>query len=220
MKFPMRSIPLRTSLVALAIITLSSAASAQNRSHAHIGHVGDAWRDTPDGAGFLPTARAEADIAATHAGLAVSGEGNLANIKRHIAHVMHAINAESMESGPGKGYGVLAAANGIATHIQLAGEAEGASDNVKRHSNHVATSAANVVAWSESIIERGQALQEATDAAAALEMAKEIQMMVNSIVSGHDANGDGNVGWGEGEGGLAQADQHLTLMKQGEGLTR
>lgn len=217
MKIPIRNVPL---LLAAAALALSSAVNAQNRSHAHIGHVGDAWRETPDGAGFLPTAQAEAEIAATHAGLALSDASDLANIKRHIGHVMHAIDAESMERGPGKGFGVLAAARGVVAHINLAAEAEGASDNVKRHANHVATSASNVVMWSESIIEKGNAIQEASDAAAAAELAREVQMMVTSIVSGHDANGDGNIGWGENEGGLAQADQHLGLMKRGEGMTR
>lgn len=217
MRFPSRIIAF--SLFFVASVSFATSAVAQNRSHVHIGHVGDAWRTTPDGAGFLPTAMAEAEVAATHAGLAVAAEGNLANIKRHIGHVMHAIDASSMESGPGKGFGVLAAAQGVVAHINLAAEAEGASDNVKRHAAHVAASASNVVEWSEAIIQRGRAVQETSDAAAALSMAKEIQMMVTSIVSGHDANGDGNIGWGEGEGGLAQADQHLTLLKRGEGLT-
>ena len=33
-----------------------------------------------------------------------------------------------------------------------------------------------------------------------------------------ECGSDAETGWQEGEGGLAQATQHLTLMKRGEGL--
>ena len=42
--------------------------------------------------------------------------------------------------------------------------------------------------------------------------------LTDAIVNGVDADGDGRVGWQEGEGGLAQATQHLGLLKRGEGM--
>ena len=58
----------------------------------------------------------------------------------------------------------------------------------------------------------------ATDMAAARALADEIAGMTQAIVSGMDADGDGRISWGEGEGGLEQAATHLRLMKEAEGL--
>ena len=38
------------------------------------------------------------------------------------------------------------------------------------------------------------------------------------MLDGMDADGDGEITWQEGEGGLAQAAQHMQFMKEGEGL--
>ena len=40
--------------------------------------------------------------------------------------------------------------------------------------------------------------------------------MLVRIVEGFDANKDGTTGWQEGEGGLAQAGQHMGFMSKGE----
>ncbi len=102
--------------------------------------------------------------------------------------------------------------------VGLAADSEGASQNVKTHAAHVGASADNVVMWAERILELGSQVKEAETAGAAAEMAQEIQMLTQAIVDGLDANEDGRIGWGEGEGGLAQAVQHMNLMKRGEGM--
>ena len=200
---------------AVGVLTLSTGAAAQ-ASHAHMGHVADAWGDTPDGAGLLPTAVAEAEIAAQHAALAASS-GDLAGMKRHIAHVLNAIDPTVQASGPGKGYGVVKAATGAATHIRLAAGSDGASDNVKAHANHVGTAAENVTKWAARVVELGAQIEATDDAAEAAEMVAEVATITQAIVSGTDANGDGRTSWGENEGGLEQASFHMNLMKQGEG---
>ena len=67
---------------AIGAIALTAAASAADKmhpiAHAHIGHVASGWTDTPKGMGLLPTALAEAKIAAYHAGVALTKPGNLA----------------------------------------------------------------------------------------------------------------------------------------------
>jgi hypothetical protein len=211
---------LRTSRTAIfaAVATLAvMPLASQSPAHRHIGHVGDGFRGTPEGMGLLPTAQAEAEIAAQHAGLA-AGAGDLAGLKRHITHVMHALDPETAERGPGKGYGVIPAARGTAQHIELAASAEGASQNVQTHSNHVATSANNVAEWALAVLDHARHIQETDDLAAAKEMAGQIQALLGKIVSGHDENGDGRIGWGPSEGGLEQAATHLGLMKRGEGI--
>ncbi len=192
-------------------------ASAQSAAHRHIGHVADMFNGTPDNVGLLAAAQAEAEVAAQHAGLA-AGSDDLAGIQRHVAHVLHAIDPSTSERGPGRGYGLARAAEGCARHIGMAGGSDDASDAVKTHSNHVRTSCANVAAWAESVAEKAAAVAGATDMAAAKVLAEEIAAMTQAIVSGMDADGNGRVSWGEGEGGLEQAATHLRLMKEAEGL--
>jgi hypothetical protein len=189
-----------------------------NMSHVHMGHVLTAWQDTPDQMGLLPTARAEAEVAAQHAGFAASRPDDLDWMKLHVGHVMHAIDPSVEPEGPGLGYGVHQAAQGVAQHVRFAADSEDASDNVRLHATHVETSAGNVVAWSEQIVELGQQVQAASSAAEAAPLVAEIQTLTQAVVAGTDANGDGTVSWDENEGGLAQAAQHMQFMQEGEGM--
>lgn len=211
----------RVTTAALAAVIAAAAAApqitAQSAAHRHIGHVADMWRDTPDQVGLLVAAQMEAEVAGQHATLA-GGSGDLAGIQRHVVHVLHAIDPTTSERGPGKGYGLIKAAAGAAQHIELAAGSDDASNAVKTHANHVATSARNVVTWAEAIVEKAAMVASATDMESAKAMAEEIAAMADAILSGMDADGNGRVGWQEGEGGLEQAATHLRLMKEAEGL--
>ena len=196
---------------------MAETATAQSAAHRHIGHVADMFNGTPDNVGLLAAAQAEAEVAAAHAGYAAGSE-DLGGIQRHITHVLHAIDASTSERGPGKGYGLIAAASGCAQHIGMAGESDDASGAVKTHSTHVKASCQNVVTWAESIVAKAAEVAAATDMAAAKTLADEIAAMTQAILVGTDADGNGRVSWGEGEGGLEQAATHLRLMKEAEGL--
>jgi hypothetical protein len=202
---------------AVAGVVSASAVIAQNPSHAHIGHVADGFRSTPDGQGLLPAGVAEAQVAAQHAGFAARDPNNLDGMKRHMGHVIHALDPSQVESGPGAGFGVKAAAAGVVRHIELAAGSDGASDNVKTHANHVATAARNVERWADEAIALANEVLDATDNSAA-DLVAEIEELTDAILNGRDANGDGRVGWQEGEGGLEQATFHVNAMKRGEGL--
>ena len=204
-------------LLAVALLAGTNAA-AQNPAHNHIGHVADAWRDTPDGEGLLPAAIAEAEIAARHAGLAASDPSNLASMQRHTTHVLHAVDPSQIESGPGRGYGVKRGAAGAAQHITAAANSEGASGAVQTHAVHVATSAQNTVARADQIVALAQRIARTTTAADAAPLVAELNDLAQALLSGVDANGDGRTGWQEGEGGLEVANTHLGFMKQAEGL--
>ena len=190
----------------------------QNAAHNHIGHVMDGWRDTPEGQGFLPTAVAEARIAAQHASLAAKDPSNLDAIKRHSAHVLHAVDPEQIETGPGLGYGVKKAAAGAAQHITAASNADGASAAVQTHATHIATSAQNTVGRADEIVALAQKIAIATSAADASSLVTDLNTLAQQLLAGTDANGDGRTGWQEGEGGLEVAETHANLMKQAEGL--
>lgn len=206
-----KTLPLRRVSFLVVLGGLASASPLIGQSQAHIGHVGEAWRDTPEGVGLLPAAQMEAEVAEAHAGYAASSD-ELARVKGHIGHVMHAIDPSSTEGGPGKGYGLVKAAKGAAAHIKMAGEADDATESATLHSNHVHTAASNVAMWAESIQELAAQVQASNDLATAKDLATQIHHMTQMILNGTDANEDGRIGWQEGEGGLAQAARHLELI--------
>lgn len=182
----------------------------------HIGHVVNGFNGTPDGMGLLPAAMAEARIAQQHAGLAARDPGNLGAMQLHAGHVIHALDPSIVPTGPGRGYGVKKAATGVATHIDLAAKTPGASQNVITHANHVATAAKNVLEWTDQIVALAQKVQAATSAAEAAALMSQIVSLTDQLVKGADANADGKITWEKGEGGLQQAQEHVTLMLAGE----
>lgn len=203
----------------VAWVSMSASALAQARvSHTHIGHVMSGWTDTPGGAGLLPTAEAEAEIALQHATLASQRPENMTWMRWHIGHVLHAIDPDYEPTGPGKGYGLIRAAMGAAKHVNFAAQAGDASDAVKLHAVHVATSAGNAAARGERIISLSRRVMRATHPTEAYQSVKAVLDQCRMILNGFDANGDGNVTWKKGEGGLKQARQHMGFMMKAEGL--
>jgi hypothetical protein len=189
-----------------------------NMSHLHIGHVLTSWWDTPDQMGLLPTPQAEAAAAAQHAGFAASRPGDLDWMKRHAGDVVHAVEPTVEAQGPGRGYGVRRAAQGAAQRVRFAAASEDASDKVKLHAGHVETSAGNVIARSERVVDLGQPVETASSAAAAARLVAAMQSLTQAILMGTEANRDGTVGWKEDAGGLARTAQHMQLMREGEGM--
>ncbi len=212
-------------LAFIGVLFGGTASTAQgSASHTHIGHVMDGFGDTPDGQGLLPTALAEAKIAAQHAALAAEDPNNLRAMKRHSEHVLNAVDPNEQDDGPGLGYGVKQAAAGIAQHIELAAQSDGASQGVMTHAEHVATSANNTVRRADTIIALAKAIEMLPGSVspesppAALALVTQLNTVAEQLITGVDANSDGRVGWQQGEGGLQQAEQHMNLMKKGEDL--
>lgn len=207
-------------LTATAFASYIGAALAAGESHAHIGHVISGWKGTPDDKGLLPTALAEAEIAAKHAGLGAADLDSLESMKLHAGHVLHAIDASTTAKGPGLGYGLLKASNGTVKHITLASESSDASAGVKTHTTHVVTSSNNVIERAMQAIIEADAIISSTTAAEAAPHATKLAEITQQILKGHDANGDGKVSWQKGEGGLYVADKHMGFILDGEGLKR
>jgi hypothetical protein len=193
-------------------------AAPANASHNHIGHVMTMWKDTPGTQGFLPVAIADAKVAATHAGYMQKSPDNLDSLKLHAGHVLNALDPSIEMKGPGSGYGVKRAAAGAANHIQLAAKTEGASKGVQTHAGHVTASLADVTQWTDAAIATAQKIRAATSASEAAPLVAELITQTNNISNGVDADKNGTIGWQTGEGGLAQANQHMMLMMKGEGL--
>ena len=193
--------------------------AAKNMAHVHIGHVMTGWKDTPEKRGFLPTAIAEAKVAAQHAGFAADKTTNLAWMKTHIGHVMHAVDPSVEPKGPGLGYGVIKAAGGAAKHVGFSAKSGGASENVKTHAVHVGASTKNAVTWGKLIVRLGKKVKAAKTVDQAAPLVKKIEELATRLVAGEDVNGDGKVTWHAGEGGLDTAKKHMGFMTKGEGLT-
>ncbi|MCH7935955.1 MAG: hypothetical protein IH994_02545 [Proteobacteria bacterium] len=189
-----------------------------SKAHVHIGHVMTGWKDTPEKAGLLPTAIAEAKVAAQHAGFAANKPGDLKWMKAHIGHVLHAVDPGVEPKGPGLGYGVIKAAGGAAKHIGFSAKSEGASGNVKKHAVHVGASTKNVVTWGKLIVRLGKKVKKAKTAAQAAPLVKKIGELAARLAAGDDVNGDGKVTWVASEGGLKEAKKHMGFMMKGEGL--
>lgn len=202
-----------TAMTATATTTL-----AASKAHAHMGHVSKSWNDTPEKAGLLPTAIAEAKIAAYHASVIGSKIDNLKWIKTHTHHVLHAVGDTAETKGPGKGYGVLKGAAGTAKHIVIAAKQSDASKHVKVHAKHVAASAFNTVDRVKRIIKVGHQILAAKTAKAAAPLVKRMAGITVELQDGRDANGDGKITWEKGEGGLKASVKHMGIMYKLEGI--
>ncbi|MCE2953376.1 MAG: DUF4168 domain-containing protein [Gemmatimonas sp.] len=182
----------------------------------HIGHVTTSYVDTPEKAGLLVVAFAEAVVASQHATLATRTPTDLAAMKLHAGHVLHALDPSLQATGPGKGFGLRKAAGGVAQHIELAAKESGASGNVKIHATHIATAARGTLSRVDQAVALIAQIQAATDAKAAASLIAQLASLCSQLTSGADSNADGRVDWGNGEGGLQQADEHVKLMMAGE----
>ena len=76
----------------------------------------------------------------------------------------------------------------------------------------VATSARNVVLRCDQAVVLAQQIQGATSATDAAKLMSQLVSVTDQLVAGFDANGDGKITWEAGEGGLQQAQEHVTLM--------
>ncbi len=213
-----RTAQLLSVALATALCADPAAALQDNPAHTHIGHVATAFARTPDGSGLLATASVEADVALQHIDLAWRDTSNLDWMQTHAAHVLHALDPSQVDGGPGSGFGLTAAAEGIAQHIELAAGSEGASDAVGRHAAHVAAAARAIAERGREIAELSAQVGSAPEYSAAEGLTGRIRTLVNQLREGEDLNGDGQIGWGDGEGGLAHVEQHLGFILEAEGL--
>lgn len=191
---------------------------AKNMSHVHMGHVLKGWKDTPNSIGLLPTARKEAEIAAKHAGIAAKKLSDLAWMKMHTKHVIHAVDPSKIGKGPGLDYGVLKAAKGVEKHINLAANSADASDNVKKHAVHISMTANNTDTRAAKILVHADKALQATSTESAATHVITINKLAQQLLQGEDANGDGRITWHEGEGGIMVAEKHMGAMKKAEGI--
>jgi hypothetical protein len=155
-------------------------------------------------------------VASQHALLATRTPADLAAMKMHAGHVLHALDPALQATGPGKGFGLRKASGGVAQHIELAAKEPTASGGVKIHANHIATASRGALARIDQAVALIKQIQDATEAKAAASLLQQLVSVCNQLTNGADTNADGRVDWGNGEGGLQQADEHIKLLLAGE----
>jgi hypothetical protein len=203
------------SLLAVAgLLALSLPAHAQQKqSHAYLLQV-----MTGDGKGYLPMAEAEVQTALIQATLALRKPDDLAHLQAQAKAAQHAIDPSRIKEGPGRGFGVRKAAEGIVSYVTAAGKSPDASEKVRSYSRWVAVSAENVIVRADRITDllgKVERMKTAKNAARVMHL---VRRMCQEILLGKDTNKDGEVSWKKHEGGLAQAKRYTTVMLRLEKL--
>ncbi len=194
-------------------------ALAQNPVHTHVGHVATSFGGGPDGKGLAATASAEAGIALLHANFTAGDLSDLAAMQRHAGHVAHLLDPAAGSSGPGLGFGVLPALQGVARHIGLAADSPEASQNVRTHAGHITTIANSVSAVAEEAADVARRLQTAPSIRRASPLVAELRLLMYHVAEGRDLNGDGQLSL-DGEAGIQHMEAHTYLLLEGEALPR
>jgi len=201
-------------LLAGGLLSAAPALADAQGTKAHMDAIMTASSETPSGEGLLPTAIAEARIAADHASLAAQKPGDLAWMKTHSEHVLHAVDPAVSPSGPGLGYGVLKASSGVADHMKSAMNSLKAAPSVKMYGPPVLAGAENAVARAEAIVDLGLKVRAAAAPALAYPMVEEIERLVTAMLEG--ADGDGEISEPAGKGGLLSALHNAELIMAAE----
>lgn len=199
-------------ITVLLFSTTSLAATETSVAHQFMNEVDKSASDTPHQMGYLETAIAEARTAEQHANFALSKPGDLAWMKLHTGHVLQALTGHG--KGPGLGYGVIRATRGIIRDITQAAKAKDTTANIQLHSKHVRTSARNTLKRAEKMVAIAHQIKRSSTAAAAKPLVEKLAALSKELIHGADDNGDGQITWQDG--GLAQCQQHMQFMRQGE----
>lgn len=179
-----------------------------------LGYVTEASPDTPGGMGLLEVARQEAEIALQHARLAGRDSTDLANMTRHMTHVLHALDPTEVGAGPGLGYGVRPAARAITTRLQEAARVEGVPGVLRFHAPFAVQAARGAEARATEAVTVARSVQRAASAAEGRRLVRRLAEVVRTMAYGTDSDGDGRVGHTEDEGGVAQVVHHLELVRR------
>ena len=201
-------------------VSRASAVAQQGRqAPTHVAHVSTGFGSAPEEKGLAATATTEAGIAMLHANFAAGDLSDLAAMHRHAGHVLHALDPAGGGRGPGTGFGLIRAVEGVATHIELAAGSPGASASLRTHAQHVAMIARTVARRAEEAAAVARRLQTAPSIRRASPLVAELRLLTYQLVEGGDLNGDGQLSL-EGEAGTQQLEAHVYLLLEGEGVPR
>lgn len=203
-------------ILILPLALTGTLAAAQNP---HVAHVATGFGGAPDGKGLVATASTEWGIAMLHTNFAAGDLSDLGAMQRHAGHVLHALDTAGGGRGPGLGFGLVQAAEGVVTHVELAAAAPGASTSLRTHAQHIATIARSVAERAEEAAAVARQLQAAPSMRRASPLVAQLRLLMYQLGEGGDVNGDGELSLA-GEAGVQQLEAHVYLLLGGEGLPR
>lgn len=206
------------SLLLMGVTAAPASALQTDPVQTHIGHVMTGFGGTPDGGGLLPTAMAEAETGREYVQRGLQDTSNLEWMQSQAEGVIHAVDPSRIEEGPGLGFGVKAAAQGIVQHIELAASSDGASENVQTHATHVSAAASAVAARAEELVALAEEVLDASDYSTAEGLVTRMRRLADQLVEGEDVDENGEISFDEGEGGLMHVQRHMELMTAGEDM--
>lgn len=204
--------------VAYALVSGAQAESTMNVAHMHLEHVSSSWPEAPGQVGFMTVALQEAGIAMDHVALAEGHGGDLATLKLHVGHALHALDPEEQDSGPGLGFGVIEGADGAEKHTLYAAQSPGASDNIISNNLRVRNPLRNAESLAKLAVRAGNAALDARSVSAAQPSLDDMAWLVNAMINGVDENGNGTIQATREEGGLVIARDEMNAIRRAEGL--
>lgn len=204
--------------VAYALVSGAQAESTMNVAHMHLEHVAISWPEAPNQVGFMTVALQEAEIAMDHVALAERHGGDLATLKLHVGHALHALDPEEQDSGPGLGFGVIEGADGAEKHTLYAAQSPGASDNIINNNLRVRNPLRNAESLAKMAVRAGNSALDARTVSAARESLVDMAWLVNAMINGVDENGNGTIEATREEGGIVIALDEMSAIRRAEGL--
>lgn len=181
-------------------------------AHVHIGHAVTGWMHAPEKKGLFITAEEEGQIALTEAKKALEKPEDIATIKQHISGTLHALDSESVEKGPGLGFGLMKALEEASGHITYAARSDDASINVQQFADKFEENTLPALERSELVLALGQEILTLQSADDAHILAAEIHCNVEAIVNGSDAAEECRAAVSADDFGLKQLRAQLEEM--------
>ena len=186
---------------------------------AHLGHVAYGFPGAPGRRSLAATASAETGTLLLHANFAAGDLSDFGAMRRHAGHVLHLLEPADGASGPGLGFGVIPAVEGLVSHLERAAGESGASDNLRTHAGHVSAIAAGLLANARQAAEIARQLADAVSIRRAAPLVARLRALAYRIAEGYDGDGDGRLSF-DGEAGMQQLEARLYLLLEGEALPR
>ena len=183
-------------------LAAQQAAATQSPAQVHLAHVNTKFVGVKTG-GLLQAAQAEAQVVAQHAALGLQAS-DLAGMKTHAGHIIHAIDPRRVTTGPGTGYGLLTASEGLVRHLELASRAQGANDQLKTAATTAIAAAKNTQRRADRILGIAIIINDFVETPAdAQELFRDLKTLADQLAAGAGS-----------EGGLQVVQQNVGQMTQ------
>ncbi len=167
-------------------------------------------KDVAPPTGLLPTALAEARVAATHAALALKTE-DLAELHQYATDVLHAIDPSLASSPTGQGAGVRPTVQAIVQQLSLVA-VPNATEDVRRLTPGAQMAAANVLTWCDALVSTATAIRNAKTVADAKALTPALTTISTQIITGVAGPSTRGTPMPRGEGGLLTLQASVSLL--------